>query len=455
MYRKAFFLFFLILYLLKTTSNILRLFHLDLISHTDKWLNDVEGMRLASDKAQAKANEKMVAYNLKKKRISEYKVGEEVLIRNPKAKNKNGKNVVTEFPSFTGTVIEVNNLNYKVQYTTDVGASLTDWSSVSSVTSTTKEEERQRKQVSVIEKHPISDVTTVGIDNSMMTLSERLSLWDLSPVETSKDGNCFFRAISQSIYGTETCHYLIRRQAIERVLDHPEDYQAFLLHEHTSVDKYVSHMQRDGTWADDDIVRATADAMDVEIQVITSMNDYVPVIPPQSGNPTQTIFLGQITDFHFMATESRREPRQIMTGGITSNGIQILNSSSFDVCMTWFYNLLTVYVDSFRNIINLFPIIGETYKLFKKCNSADLKKYWLERFNKRKFSLYTRDISFELLTDMNVLKNTLPHEFNIEKHTAHRTKKQCSENSSEHHLISTISLRNLRNILSTNNCPTC
>ena len=56
---------------------------------------------------------------------------------------------------------------------------------------------------------------------------------------------------------------------------------------------------------------------------------------------------------------------------------------------------------------------------------------------------------------MNVLKNILPREFNIEKHTVHRTKKQCSENSSEHHLISTISLRNLRNIISTNNCPTC
>ena len=269
------------MYLLKTTSNILLLFHFDLISLTDKWLNDVEGMRLASDKAQAKANEKMVVYNLKKKRISEYKSGEEVLIRNPIAKNKHGKYVVTEFPSFTGTVIEVNNLNYKVQYTTDVGASFTDWFSVSSVTSTTKEEERQGKQVSVTEKHPISDATTVGIDNSMITLSERLSLWDLSPVETSEDGNCFFRAVSQSIYGTETYHYLIRRQAIERVFDHPEDYQAFLLHEHTSVDEYVSQMQRNGTWDDDAIVRATADAMDVEIQVITSMNEYVPVIPPQ------------------------------------------------------------------------------------------------------------------------------------------------------------------------------
>ena len=128
------------------------------------------------------------------------------------------------------------------------------------------------------------------------------------------------------LYASDEHHELIRYQAVERVKDYPEDYQDFFLHEHDSPEAYIEAMGENGFWADDAIVRATADAMDIQIQVISSLNDFIPVVTTSSGNPIQTIFLGQITDTHYMATSPKREAQQIAYGGFTTDGISISGS---------------------------------------------------------------------------------------------------------------------------------
>ena len=77
---------------------------------------------------------------------------------------------------------------------------------------------------------------------------------------------------------------------------------------------YIEYMSNDGVWADAPIIRATADAMDVEIIVIAN-GEYIPAFMPSSGNPTETIFIGNIIDYHFMATAPQREAQQIPYGG--------------------------------------------------------------------------------------------------------------------------------------------
>ena len=140
-----------------------------------------------------------------------------------------------------------------------------------------------------------------------------------------------------------------------------------------SISDYIEYMSNDGVWADAPIIRATADAMDVEIMVITN-GEYIPVFMPSSGNPTETIFIGNIIDYHSMATAPRREAQQIPYGGRTSDGVSIEYSACFDVPMTWLYNLLSNHRPLRDYVNNVTLSIGKNFNYFKSCNSADMKK---------------------------------------------------------------------------------
>ena len=104
----------------------------------------------------------------------------------------------------------------------------------------------------------------------MDLLRTRLIEWDLAPEETVGDGNCFFRTVSRMIYATDEFYHMVRTQAVERVQDHPEDYQFLFLHQYDSSEDYISQMGTDRNLADKAIIRATADALQIEIHIISS-----------------------------------------------------------------------------------------------------------------------------------------------------------------------------------------
>ena len=60
-------------------------------------------------------------------------------------------------------------------------------------------------------------------------LRQRLTEQHLVPVETRKDGNCFFRAVAHMLYGDDSLHNLVRRQSVEHISDNPEFYQDYFL----------------------------------------------------------------------------------------------------------------------------------------------------------------------------------------------------------------------------------
>ena len=55
----------------------------------------------------------------------------------------------------------------------------------------------------------------------MDLLRTRLIEWDLAPEETVG----FFRTVSRMIYATDAFYRVVRTQAVERVQNHPEDFQ--------------------------------------------------------------------------------------------------------------------------------------------------------------------------------------------------------------------------------------
>lgn len=94
--------------------------------------------------------------------------------------------------------------------------------------------------------------------------------------DVSNDGNCFFRAVSDQLYGTEEYHMKLRERACDYLLVHRNHYQ-FFVDDEQSFDDYVADMRADGVWADNLELQAISMAYNVNIRV------------HQSGKPSYDI----------------------------------------------------------------------------------------------------------------------------------------------------------------------
>eukprot|EP00177_Eucheuma_denticulatum_P001843 GFKZ01003289.1.p2 GENE.GFKZ01003289.1~~GFKZ01003289.1.p2 ORF type:complete len:424 (+),score=65.08 GFKZ01003289.1:555-1826(+) len=94
--------------------------------------------------------------------------------------------------------------------------------------------------------------------------------------DVSNDGNCFFRAVSDQLYGTEDYHMKLRERACNYLSLHKEHYR-FFVDDEQSFEDYVSDMRKDGVWADNLELQAISMACDANIRV------------HQSGKPSYDI----------------------------------------------------------------------------------------------------------------------------------------------------------------------
>ena len=222
----------------------------------------------------------------------------------------------------------------------------------------------------------------------MEDLRKKLAEFNLAPLETEGDGNCFFRAVSTMVYDDDSHHSMVRLQAVNRIKSHPQDYEQFILGgEYESLEAYLQSMSQDRVWADNTIIRATADALEVEINIISdNNNNYVPNFSPQ--NPSQTLFLGHIAGLHYVSTSSKDEIEQLRYGGFTSDGVSLSNTSSIDTCLTWFFNVVSRCDELRKNMSaskdkNFFKLIS-VWKEFLNGNSANSKRAWYLHITKQK-----------------------------------------------------------------------
>lgn len=84
------------------------------------------------------------------------------------------------------------------------------------------------------------------------------------PVEG--DGNCFFRAISMCITGSETEHTRVREHITKHVGDNPDTYRTFL-QSRGGMSQYLRVMRRDREWATDVEILAAATLLKTVIEV--------------------------------------------------------------------------------------------------------------------------------------------------------------------------------------------
>lgn len=90
-----------------------------------------------------------------------------------------------------------------------------------------------------------------------------------APKETIRvegDGNCFFRAISTCIIGSENEHMRIRELITKHVEDNPEMYRTFL-QSRGGMNQYLTSMRRPREWATDVEILAAATLLKTVIEV--------------------------------------------------------------------------------------------------------------------------------------------------------------------------------------------
>ena len=341
----------------------------------------------------------MIRQHAKKYKVTNYDVGDTVLLQNPKAKTRRGKKILNELPAFEGRILEVKGNNFKVQYETDCGEQLTNWFSVCNIVSTTKEEENKRKKsigkTQTSKNHHHIDLTEVSAANinidkeenqSMEALLFRLSQYNLRPEETLGDGNCFFRAISRMVYQDDRHHLEVRRQAVERLADYPEDYHHFFDKSIQTFDDYVYEMCGGGVWADNAIIRATADTLNIEIRIVQASGDHMPTFVPDEI--TQTVFLGFINN-HYLSTTNIVEPQILRYGGVTSDDVALDHTDSIDTYLTWFYNFIGDHPEIIQfmersNNANILSLLAN-YRTFRNGNSADAKRDWYSSVSSKQY----------------------------------------------------------------------
>ena len=99
------------------------------------------------------------------------------------------------------------------------------------------------------------------------------------------------------MYGTTKYHEEVRRQAIGNYMNFIEDDEDII--------EYLDRMQCPGEWATNAAIQATVDALQADILFIPSDENYVEShIVPTNGYSTQTLFLGHISDTHYVSSTS-------------------------------------------------------------------------------------------------------------------------------------------------------
>lgn len=80
------------------------------------------------------------------------------------------------------------------------------------------------------------------------------------------DGNCFFRAISKVIYGSETCHSELRQAVVDLLEKHPKEFEQFV---DGSVHEHIKSMRKLGTWATQTEIYVAATLIQRDIYVLS------------------------------------------------------------------------------------------------------------------------------------------------------------------------------------------
>ena len=175
--------------------------------------------------------------------------------------------------------------------------------------------------------------------NFDIVLGRRLENYIRGIEETRGDGNCFFRAVSRMVYASNEYHLHVRSQAITYLREQRDEFEGFITNEYNnSIVAYIRSMSQDCHWEDNPIIRATADALNIEIHIVSSAQKTPTIIfRTLTDNPTQTIFLGHVAHLHDVSTRSLSEPQVMRCGRCIKDGVRLIKTYIIDNILAWLF----------------------------------------------------------------------------------------------------------------------
>ena len=123
------------------------------------------------------------------------------------------------------------------------------------------------------------------------------------PYEVGGSRDCCFKSVSHQLYGTPELHLQIRIAGIRHLNDHREFYIDSI--SNNCWENYIQQMSTPGTWCDNIIIQAVANAYNCVIHITESdinKPDGAIITPIVLGRQPNTIFIGYINQLHYVLT---------------------------------------------------------------------------------------------------------------------------------------------------------
>ena len=123
-----------------------------------------------------------------------------------------------------------------------------------------------------------------------MLLNYRLLRHGLRPLDVCGGGECFFKSVSHQLYGDSNRHLEIRALAVQYLRNNPERFIESNLD--GSWLSYLSRISMQGTRADNIVVQAVADSLNLRIHIVEASANFSDFTLVESMN----------TELHYVST---------------------------------------------------------------------------------------------------------------------------------------------------------
>ena len=144
---------------------------------------------------------------------------------------------------------------------------------------------------------------------SVSRLTVRLAAIGLRPFDVGGQGDCFFRSVSHQIYGDAAMHINIRMAGIRYLIDHREIFIHSLASE--TWESYINRMSIAGTWCDNLIIQAVANALNCVIHIVSSeicsQSQSIIITPSLEDRRDSYITIGYLSGLHYVSTKPLAE----------------------------------------------------------------------------------------------------------------------------------------------------
>ncbi len=128
------------------------------------------------------------------------------------------------------------------------------------------------------------------------------------------DGNCLFHAVARQL--GDLTYQELRALAVNYILEHLEEFHGFMAED---ISVYIENMSREGTWADNLVIQALANALGININIFRADDGTINRITPTNAESLNNPILLLFTGNHYLAVL-----RPIQTQNEVDEPIQIL-----------------------------------------------------------------------------------------------------------------------------------